>query len=584
MIPRNITRDHVVRALQELDVTGVAAGRRSRRFALEYQGRHYPPKLVISIANRYANGVELSSTVFSGGDESNRFLEALGFVVREDQNVTSPRHGPLVPAPNSIGPKKHTGQHCPRCKEAVAQLLERVYGEVRLGHSLPLGTLPGQFTHTVHGDALATIFDRLRRHRGFADFVRSERLPPCDFFVPNPGFIVEFDESQHFTIPRQVALDKYPPSLQLGYDRARWSALCARIQAHDPDPPFRDEQRAWYDTLRDFAPAFLGLGPTVRLHAGARVWCDLDPDRREHLRLFRSLIEGRRGSWIIEVRDTPKARVARVILTCAWEGDLVKARELLDAISRSWPEDRRVDFLITCGGFIQFDLAPVISPLNAKQNPVRALELLLGETKRIAMGFLEGELIGRFDGKLRYITLGTDSHKDKISTSQTLITQPHAEMVALLNLKTGEIHCTAKSYPTPGQETGLLRSTDLLSHFIQSDDGSTIMILGCHDLSIFNPRGIANAMGWRAAMGSDFRSLAKKLRPRVVLQHPHTTEFVGTWTAAWNRLTSELPSVELYASAGRYWRPDGPRSALEDVLARTTSGPALDFIVSTHGV
>ena len=495
MIPRNITREHIIQALQELDATGVPAGRGSRRYALEYQGRQYPPKLVISIANRYANGAQLPSKSFSGGDESNGFLRALGLTIREGTNSTSPRRKPLAPAPKFIGSKKHTGERCPSCKQAVAQLLRRLYGEVRPGHSLPLGTLPGQFANTVHGDALATIFDRLRRHRNFAEFVRSERLPPCDFFVSNPGFIVEFDESQHFTIPRQITLEAYSPSLQLGYDRARWIAICGRIKAHDPEPPFRDEQRAWYDTLRDFAPAFLGLSPTVRLHAGDRVWCDLDADRPEHLRLFRSLIEGRTAPWIIEVRQASEARVARVILTCAWEGDPVKAWKLLDAISGSCPEYQHVDFLVTCGGFIQFDLAAVISPVNARKNPVRALEQLLGETKRIAMGFLENGLVNRFGGKVRYVTLGIDSYKDKISTSQTLITQPHAEMVALLDLKTRQVHSTAKSYPTSGQQTGLLRSTDLTSHFVQSDSGSTIMILGCHDLSVFNPRGMANATG-----------------------------------------------------------------------------------------
>ena len=40
----------------------------------------------------------------------------------------------------------------------------------------------------------------------------------------------------------------------------------------------RDEQRAWYDTLRDLVPSIMGLQPTVRLYASDQVWCSLDPD------------------------------------------------------------------------------------------------------------------------------------------------------------------------------------------------------------------------------------------------------------------------------------------------------------------
>lgn len=217
-------------------------------------------------------------------------------------------------------PRGHN-MHCKGCKASVETMLRKLYGQVHTNHNFDLGTRPEDFKNSEYYLALVDILSSLEKHRGFTDFIRSATLPNVDFFVPDPGFIVEFDEPQHFSLPRQIALDKYPPSFQLGYNRDRWSDLCARIKAHDPDPPFRDEQRAWYDALRDFAPAFLGLGATVRLYAGDRVWCDLDPDRRDHLQQFLRLIEGRTDPWMIEVRDAPEARVARVIVTCDWEGD-----------------------------------------------------------------------------------------------------------------------------------------------------------------------------------------------------------------------------------------------------------------------
>jgi len=95
-----------------------------------------------------------------------------------------------------------------------------------------------------------------------------KKLPNVDFFVPNPGFIVEFDESQHFTKPREKALSNYPDTLNLGFDRSKWNNLWIGLNKKDKDTPYRDEQRALYDTLRDFAPIMLDLKPTIRLFAG----------------------------------------------------------------------------------------------------------------------------------------------------------------------------------------------------------------------------------------------------------------------------------------------------------------------------
>ena len=50
---------------------------------------------------------------------------------------------------------------------------------------------------------------------------------------------------------------------------------CDEIRAYDNDPPYRDEQRAWYDTLRDFIPEMKGFLPTVRVFAKDLAWCSL---------------------------------------------------------------------------------------------------------------------------------------------------------------------------------------------------------------------------------------------------------------------------------------------------------------------
>jgi hypothetical protein len=67
----------------------------------------------------------------------------------------------------------------------------------------------------------------------------------------------------------------YPNELELGFNIEKWIALCEKINARDNNPPYRDEQRAWYDILRDFLHVLIGLKPTVRLFARDFVWCSL---------------------------------------------------------------------------------------------------------------------------------------------------------------------------------------------------------------------------------------------------------------------------------------------------------------------
>ncbi len=81
MIPQEITYHHVLRALADIDRDGVPRNRRSRTWDLVCNGRLYPPKYVVSLANRWANGRELDAGSFIT-TEARQYLEALGFTVR----------------------------------------------------------------------------------------------------------------------------------------------------------------------------------------------------------------------------------------------------------------------------------------------------------------------------------------------------------------------------------------------------------------------------------------------------------------------------------------------------------------------
>ena len=197
--------------------------------------------------------------------------------------------------------------HCRACKPAVAALLTAAFGPMREQYTLGLpATLAGYRGDTSY-ISLAAIWATLAAYRGHGAFVRTGMLPACDFVVPTARLVVEFDEQQHFTEPRRRALAAYPATLPLGFDRARWIALSATIQAQDPEPPDRDEQRACNDTLRDFSSLRTGFHPTIRLYAGEAVWCAHSAAVPADLAWFRALIMARLAGLSQAGESSPSA-------------------------------------------------------------------------------------------------------------------------------------------------------------------------------------------------------------------------------------------------------------------------------------
>ncbi len=95
MIPANLDRAHVLSALREIEANPPPPSRESIDYRLEHDGKSYPPKYVVSVANRFANGTDLDPSTFSAGEaETNPLLRRLGFSVRklnDDDAVASTR-------------------------------------------------------------------------------------------------------------------------------------------------------------------------------------------------------------------------------------------------------------------------------------------------------------------------------------------------------------------------------------------------------------------------------------------------------------------------------------------------------------
>jgi 5-methylcytosine-specific restriction protein B len=83
-IPKNITREHIQMAISEIIVENIPTQRLEQHYSIIENGKTLPPKYVISIANKYANGIELNSDEFNA-------VEAKTFLVKNNFNVVDKR-------------------------------------------------------------------------------------------------------------------------------------------------------------------------------------------------------------------------------------------------------------------------------------------------------------------------------------------------------------------------------------------------------------------------------------------------------------------------------------------------------------
>ena len=83
-IPSNISKDHLLKAINAIDQEGIPSGGDSRYYDVIYKGQKYPPKLVVSYANNFANGEALDRNSFRGGKDTECFklLEENGFEIQ----------------------------------------------------------------------------------------------------------------------------------------------------------------------------------------------------------------------------------------------------------------------------------------------------------------------------------------------------------------------------------------------------------------------------------------------------------------------------------------------------------------------
>ncbi len=104
MIPKNIKKNHLLSAINEIEANPeLRKGRYSSTYDLVYNDISYPPKLVISLANKYANGVELRANEFQGGKDTQAFeiLVKNDFDIQLKKEKISPTYWLFSPGRNA---------------------------------------------------------------------------------------------------------------------------------------------------------------------------------------------------------------------------------------------------------------------------------------------------------------------------------------------------------------------------------------------------------------------------------------------------------------------------------------------------
>jgi 5-methylcytosine-specific restriction protein B len=79
-IPKNITTEHIDRAINEINIDDIPKGRLSNTYFLISGEKRLPPKYILSEANKYANNEILSSDSFNAV-EAVAFLRKINYEI-----------------------------------------------------------------------------------------------------------------------------------------------------------------------------------------------------------------------------------------------------------------------------------------------------------------------------------------------------------------------------------------------------------------------------------------------------------------------------------------------------------------------
>lgn len=286
--------------------------------------------------------------------------------------------------------------------------------------------------------------------------------------------------------------------------------------------------------------------------------------------IVRIVVVGSPQEWPGGQPSSPNFRLAKKMLKRAVD-------------HHDWPSTR-VLFAITPGGFIQARM-PDYDGCRGWASRPDDFRSLIPTAEGAVWEVIDEDIRAKLAKRARFLTVGIDlvppGRSKTASGSDTW-----AELVGVVDLDEGVVvRWTGKSYPQCGQEERTLVQEPCLESHLLSVAGERVLVLGCHDLNVFNRRARANAKSRRQRRWQDMDGLARHFKPTMVLHHPHQTD-ASTWRLGWSGLRCYLKFGGPYASGIAYF-PKVPdlwkaRCPLENVLRETRCGDVIDIRVNGH--
>jgi predicted amidohydrolase/very-short-patch-repair endonuclease len=269
----DITKEDVIKAIEKFLADNPEYPEPKSTFLI-YGGKKLPAKHIRGMAYAAHYGVEISKSDFGGGMETVKFFERLGFDVEyhgtsigqhksksqkseTEKTVMQIIQEPIVQKPKETIYKKELvdstdGKIVIPLKSVIEQknALQLILNKLFNGDIVCEKTYSWLKTPEKIEGEYVPLYKALSEYRGDTAFAKKNVVLRCDFVCESQKLIIEYDERQHFSEARRVALASYQ-NISLCFDKAKWMKACSDIQAKDNAPKNRDEIRAFYDSTRD---------------------------------------------------------------------------------------------------------------------------------------------------------------------------------------------------------------------------------------------------------------------------------------------------------------------------------------------
>ena len=352
-----ITSEDVIKAIHLFDEEQERYPEPRSTFLL-YDGKKYPAKHIRGMAYKVHYGKEISKGDYSGGQETARFFQKLGFevqyarknvnthpvkAVKKTEQDKEPKKALLLDTrqndvpeymPSVVTTKKEKVKIPVKGVIEQKNALQLILNKICDGDIVCEKTFPWMKTPDENSGVYKSLYDNLSAYRGNQNFAKKNVSLRCDFVCEKRKLIIEYDERQHFSEARRRSLLSYQ-NIKLNYDRNLWIKACEDIQAKDNQPEDRDEVRAFYDSVRDIEAERHGY-TLVRLMHGQMDFCQSGAEM-ELKKLLAFDTDGQKEESDTEKREEPfekkqSLKIGLYLQTRELHGNIKAFNDAMDAV------------------------------------------------------------------------------------------------------------------------------------------------------------------------------------------------------------------------------------------------------------